>query len=390
MGASEPFVRCTLLGLAWLASTAGAAEPPRYTLIELAAPPGMHAPVPLGMNNRGLIVGEATDDGQGPYMAAVAWLNHRPIRLTGIAMSGALALAVSDDGTVVGSTDDSFVVTAFTWNDGQITLLPGAHGIAHAINANGMIVGSVHDGASHAARWVHSELEHLLPDDTISEALDVNIHEEIVGVLSAGHWRAFHWSNGLWCELPNLPGGETARAEAINDGGIIVGRAAVSASTYPTAAVLWENGNIQQLDSADAISSSAHGINNTGWIVGRATSPGHTRAVLWLDGVMHELSALVDLPAGWLLTEALAIDDAGRIVGRGHSGGQTRAFLLVPQVPGDLTGDGHVDVSDLLALLASWGPCPIGDSTPAPCPGDFNGDTAVDVSDLLILLANWQ
>ena len=49
---------------------------------------------------------------------------------------------------------------------------------------------------------------------------------------------------------------------------------------------------------------------------------------------------------------------------------------------GDLDGDGTVGVSDLLSLLANWGPC-------KRCPADFDGDGNVGVSDLLALLANW-
>jgi hypothetical protein len=56
-----------------------------------------------------------------------------------------------------------------------------------------------------------------------------------------------------------------------------------------------------------------------------------------------------------------------------------------PCAPADLNCDGVVDVSDLLLLLAAWGPCPENQD----CPGDLDGDGAVDVSDLLILLANW-
>lgn len=52
--------------------------------------------------------------------------------------------------------------------------------------------------------------------------------------------------------------------------------------------------------------------------------------------------------------------------------------------PGDINGDGTVGVSDLLILLAFWGPCP-----PELCLGDLDGDDDVGVSDLLILLANW-
>ncbi len=53
-----------------------------------------------------------------------------------------------------------------------------------------------------------------------------------------------------------------------------------------------------------------------------------------------------------------------------------------PPCPADLDGDGNVGVSDLLGLLASWGPC-------KGCPADFDGNDDVGVSDLLALLANW-
>jgi hypothetical protein len=54
-------------------------------------------------------------------------------------------------------------------------------------------------------------------------------------------------------------------------------------------------------------------------------------------------------------------------------------------VPGDVNGDGVVDVNDLLELLAAWGPCPPGPS----CPADFDDNGEVDITDLLFLLANW-
>ena len=50
--------------------------------------------------------------------------------------------------------------------------------------------------------------------------------------------------------------------------------------------------------------------------------------------------------------------------------------------PWDLDGGGGVDILDLLALLAAWGPNP-------GHPADFNGDDNVGILDLLILLANW-
>ena len=62
------------------------------------------------------------------------------------------------------------------------------------------------------------------------------------------------------------------------------------------------------------------------------------------------------------------------------------AFLFDTVGPGmcpwDLDANGTVGVSDLLSLLASWGPC-------KGCPADFDGNDDVGVSDLLVLLANW-
>jgi T5SS/PEP-CTERM-associated repeat protein len=64
----------------------------------------------------------------------------------------------------------------------------------------------------------------------------------------------------------------------------------------------------------------------------------------------------------------------------------TSVTLLVSKL-GDIDGDGSVDVTDFLMLLARWGPCPV---PPDPCPADLNGDGTVDVNDFLILLANWS
>ena len=51
----------------------------------------------------------------------------------------------------------------------------------------------------------------------------------------------------------------------------------------------------------------------------------------------------------------------------------------------DIDGDGSVGISDLLILLASWGPGADCDD----CPADLDDDCTVGISDLLILLANW-
>ncbi len=51
--------------------------------------------------------------------------------------------------------------------------------------------------------------------------------------------------------------------------------------------------------------------------------------------------------------------------------------------PWDLDHDGNVGISDLLILLAAWGP------VPTPDPPDFDGDGSVTITDFLELLAHW-
>jgi DNA-binding beta-propeller fold protein YncE len=60
--------------------------------------------------------------------------------------------------------------------------------------------------------------------------------------------------------------------------------------------------------------------------------------------------------------------------------------VLMP-APGDLNGDGEINVLDLLVLLDAWGECP--PPLGGDCPADLNGDGVVDMLDLLILLDNW-
>ncbi len=80
------------------------------------------------------------------------------------------------------------------------------------------------------------------------------------------------------------------------------------------------------------------------------------------DGFTGITSATFDVPIDWHLDNV--------------------AWALPGVCPWDVDDDGVVGITDLLALLAKWGPCP-------GCPSDFDNDGDVGITDLLKLLANW-
>ncbi len=125
---------------------------------------------------------------------------------------------------------------------------------------------------------------------------------------------------------------------------------------------------------------------------------GHSLDIQWrLDcvpipgatGTTLELPAL-DLPGGAHLI-TVTVTDATPLVrdeaARALHMTTTLQWEAEVSPAGDLDGDLAVGVTDLLVMLAAWGPCP-GPCPPA-CAGDLDGDCAVSVVDLLSILSTW-
>ncbi len=72
--------------------------------------------------------------------------------------------------------------------------------------------------------------------------------------------------------------------------------------------------------------------------------------------------------------------------GDGNMGGSESGVFAIEgmAVPGDVDGDGHCNVNDILAIVAAWGPCS------GPCPADLNGDEVVGVDDILLVLGFFE
>jgi hypothetical protein len=140
-------------------------------------------------------------------------------------------------------------------------------------------------------------------------------------------------------------------------------------------------------------SSASYTLNNTGGQPLNWTA-GNTQSWLTLSKASGTLAAggtdtvTVSVGTG---ANSLAYGSYGDTVTFTNTtdgtGNTTRPVALTIKIPGDVDGDGQVNLTDLLLLAQAFGSVP-GDTNWNPA-CDFNGDGRVDVSDLLIMAKYW-
>ena len=105
--------------------------------------------------------------------------------------------------------------------------------------------------------------------------------------------------------------------------------------------------------------SWAWAINDAGVIVGKAELvDGSTHGFAWVDGTMHDLDGLLIPDIDVAIVNARDISNDGSIAAVGaYPDGVKRPYLLTPMPsnPADINGDGTVNVDDLLLVIGSWG-----------------------------------
>jgi probable HAF family extracellular repeat protein len=307
-------------------------------------------------------------------------------------LGGTLSVAhdLNDNAVVVGhSTTSSAELHPFIWRAGTMTeiTLPGLSGfqIAYAVNQADQVVGTAGtaDVLSHAFLWRAGTTTRLGSGDAPSGAYDINEDGDIAGSWTEGGVRrASLWHRGVRQDLPNLAGevgvgngigkhrqvvgsstvadGPTAAVHAVlwadgetRDLGTLGGRnsnaEAIMVGRWPDAelattfivgfsqtstganhAFVWNRGRMRDLGTLPGhVSSEALDISGSGIIVGSSTDrSGNTRACMWIDGSVVDLTALLPADAGWVLQSAVAINNRRQVAGYGRLRGQQRAYLL--------------------------------------------------------------
>ena len=368
---------------------------PQYEVVELPSVGDIvELTRPRVINNEGNVAGASADNTL--TQRAAFWPNTTVVELDPTTEpSPSEARGISPDGLIAGWLNDPGTgLRAARWEDNQAMLfdpLPGHIASRGSdVNDNGVLVGwSIDDiGDSTAVKWAGGDIVQLAESPSL--AIAVNESNQIVGRQDVGvQRRALLWHGDQMIELPDL-GGNAASPSDINQAGAITG-ASISGETQKFHAVMWdsENHDIADLGLYQSFPTGAEGLNNNGQIVGDATiNPvtGESRALLWQNGEMINLNNMINDDSPWTLQSAQDINDDGVIVGWGirDDAAGIRGFKLVPIQPTDINDDGTVDVNDLLALLAAWGPCD------GSCPEDVNSDGTVNVNDLLALLADFS
>jgi probable HAF family extracellular repeat protein len=168
---------------------------PKEGIKDLGAFPGGDTSVAFDINDRGQIVGYASN-GTGSERAFIAamWTRDGDVTNLGILPGGRFSLAygINERGQVVGysSTGDLSPSLAFMWTTkgGMQTLQTPQGGVsyAHSINNNGQIVGySILSGWRTALLWTaKGEVIELLPAEghDSSQAFGINNRGQIVGI----------------------------------------------------------------------------------------------------------------------------------------------------------------------------------------------------------------
>jgi probable HAF family extracellular repeat protein len=345
-----------------------------YQVTDLGTLPGLDDSVARGINDSGQVVGASDSDISRPYAFLWDAVNGMQDLGTLPGDSTAIAFGINDCGQVVGdSRQTGRPGHAFLWDatNGMQDLgtLPGDRfSFANGINDSGEVVGSAEPiavGLGHAFLWDASNgMQDLgtLPGGRDSTAIAINNNGQVVGWSSIADrsTHAFLWdaSNGMQ-DLGTLPGGDgSSFAHGINDSGQVVG---ISGNSNGRA-FLWDASNgMQDLGALPGgRSANANGINSTGQVVGESERFDPDRgqyvydAFVWQNGTMSDLN---DLSAGsdLILEDAIAINNAGQIVGFGYFNGVThlRAYLLTPDSVALTTSAGtvHFTRSDAAAAL---------------------------------------
>lgn len=334
---------CAALVLAFATATAPAlAKPPHYGYVELAAPNG----VPMlgtALNASGQATGSASPPKHPGASATVLASAEQFDAFAVLGSAHSVGLGLNDAGALVGTAalDGGTRTVAFVRAvDGHVVdIFAGHHhewSNARGINASGLVVGSYlgPNGLETPYGWRNGHMRRLGDLGAGASAVAVNDAGDIVGtaIISDPGSLAVRWQEGRFDVFSALAPGGSSLATAVASDGTIAGESDAPGAPARHGTV-WIDGipvDLHFLDGGDA--THPHGVNAWHQVVGSATTGGGLAGFLWQPSGLLDLNDLVDLPAGWRISDGVAINDAGQILALAvDGGGATRTLLLTQE-----------------------------------------------------------
>ena len=289
--------------------------------------------------------------------SGMGWPNHDHDAVVGISETGVTDPLGETWSCAAFMPTTGHTCLGFFWENGVMHALPtlgGNNGYAAGANHGDQVVGwaetTYHDPSCvapqvlqfQAVLWEpkrgHQTVLPPLPGDPDSAATAINnrgvavgisgICENAVGDQSARH--AVLWQNGQPTDIGNIGGSAWNTPTAINDSGEVVGFAEVADGNIH--AFLWtSHQGMHDLGTlAGDTTSYAWGVNEQGQIVGQSIGQNGSRAVLWENGHIVDVSGVAD--GSLTLLYGNDIDNSDRFVGQAYdsSTGDSPAFVAVP------------------------------------------------------------
>lgn len=286
---------------------------------------------PFDLNNGGLIVGsfQETPSRTVPYMSRTRPVS--PLSVPAWLPTGEFS-KMNDSGTILWRQGgQSSIVSGMS----VIPLRPLTNGVYASpvdMNNNGVVGGSTtYSGPQYAqptqaTLWrngVAEALGGLGGDFSGVQAInDLGIAVGVASDFNSGVYATL-WDNGNIQKLASL-GGIGGVAYDINNEGTVVGMSALPDGTYH--ATSWTNGQAKDLGTLGK-GSLAQAINDAGFAVGVSIDNDEvTRAILYLDGSILDLSAF--LPTGTEWSYAIDINNSNDIIVQGYTNGMLRGYFL--------------------------------------------------------------
>lgn len=325
-------------------------------IVAIAPTATLTAPVPVGLDNNGVVVGNGTGvSGSVPFTwtAAGGYVALASSEGTFPGAYNNTVVGVGPSGVVLGSAANTYFdgLTAVSWTAGALagatpTFLacytatastsepcgPNTNSsFASGANASGSVVGTQQKngvasgcldpqfGCPVPTLWPGSGSPTEVGSATGS-GIDVNATGTVLWQGAAG----FHLTNGS----ADTPFTCLGSAVHLNASGTVVGTTpgpVISPAYYSGGACT----PLPLLSSTPASAGgAAEAINDQGVIVGRSGSSTAGTAVEWISGKVTDLNSMLSAGSGWVLQNAFAINSSGQILGSGTLNGKTMYFLL--------------------------------------------------------------